>query len=99
MSWFFIALIGPILYAIANHTDKYLISKYLKGGQVGSLVIFSAIFSVIALPIIIFIHPVVFGVSLVQGLVLAVNGMLVVVAVLLYFYALHKDEASYVVPF
>jgi len=99
MSWFFIALIGPILYAVANHTDKYLISKYLKGGEVGSLIIFSAIFSVVALPIIILVYPAVFGVSLLQGLVLAINGMLVVVAILFYFYALHKDEASYVVPF
>jgi drug/metabolite transporter (DMT)-like permease len=99
MNWFFIALIGPILYAFANHTDKYLISKYLKGGEVGSLIIFSAIFSIVALPIIIFIHPVVFGVSLIQAIVLGINGMLVVVAILFYFYALHKDEASYVVPF
>src|ERR1035437_7394638 len=99
MSWFFIALIGPILYAVANHTDKYLISKYLKGGAVGSLIIFSAIFSIVALPIVILIHPAVFSVSLLQGIVLALNGMLVVVAVLFYFYALHKDEASYVVPF
>lgn len=99
MNWFFIALIGPILYAFANHTDKYLISKYLRGGEVGSLIIFSSIFGIVALPIVLIVHPAVFGVNLLQGVVLSVNGMLIVISVLLYFYALHKDEASYVVPF
>jgi drug/metabolite transporter (DMT)-like permease len=99
MNWFWIALIGPILYAVTNHTDKYLIDKYLKGSGVGSLVIFSSLFSILALPIILLIHPVVSQISLLQGFILACNGILVVVAVLFYFYALTKDEASYVVPF
>lgn len=76
MRWFFIALIGPILYAFANHTDKYLISRYFKNGEVGALIIFSSIFSIIALPIVLFIHPTVFNVSFFQGVVLAINSML-----------------------
>jgi len=99
MSWFLIALIGPILYAIANHTDKYLIEKYLKGGAVGSLIIFSSIFSIVAVPVVLLIHPSVFGVDVFHGIILTINGMLVVLAVLCYFYALKKDEVSYVVPF
>ncbi|MCX6272798.1 MAG: EamA family transporter [Bacteroidetes bacterium] len=99
MNWFLIALIGPILYACANHTDKYLISNYLENGEVGALIIFASIFSLIALPIVIFIHPSIFSVSFLQGLVLALNGMVVVLAVLLYFYALQKDEASFIIPF
>ena len=99
MSWFFIALIAPVLYAIANHTDKYLISKYLKGGEVGALVIFSSIFSVVALPVVLFFNHDIFSLSLLKVIFLALNGMLIVIAVLLYFYALHKDEATYVVPF
>lgn len=99
MNWFLIALIGPILYSLSNHTDKYLISKYLKGGAVGSLIIFSSIFSVVALPVVLFIHPSVFTIGILKGIALAFNGMLLVIAILCYFYALHKDEASYVVPF
>lgn len=99
MQWFFMALIGPILYACANHTDKYLIFRYLKSGEVGALIIFSSIFGVIALPVVLFIHPTVFNVNFFQGIVLTINSMLVVIAILLYFYALQKDEASYVVPF
>jgi uncharacterized membrane protein len=99
MNWFFIALIGPVLYALANHTDKYLISQYLKGGAVGSMIIFSALFNIIAVPIIFLIHPDVLSVGLAGATILTLNGMLIVLNVLCYFYALHKDEASYVVPF
>ncbi len=99
MSWFFIALVGPILYAIANHVDKYLIAKYMKGGAVGSLIIFSCLFSAVALPVVLFIHPDVLATSIRDGGILAINGMLVVFAMLCYFYALEKDEVSYVVPF
>jgi drug/metabolite transporter (DMT)-like permease len=99
MTWFFIALIGSLLYASTNHIDKYLISKYLKGGEVGSLIIFSSIFSVFALPIVYFIHPEVFSVTLFQGIALAATGMMTVFAILLYFYALLEDEVTNVVPF
>lgn len=99
MNWFLIALIGPILYAVANHTDKYLISKYLKGGAVGSLIIFSALFGIVAIPVVLFIHPDVLSVTFFRATILAFNGMLVVFAILCYFYALHKDETSNVVPF
>lgn len=99
MNWFLIALIGPVLYAIANHTDKYLISKYLKNGEVGALLIFSSIFSIVVLPFIGFIYPNVFAVSIYTGLILVINGILIIFATLLYFYAMHKDEASIVVAF
>ena len=99
MIWFFIALIGSILYTIADHTDKYIISRHLRGGAVGSLIIFSSIFSIVALPVIIFLHPAVFNVSLLKAVILAINGMIVVIAILCYFYALHRDETSFVIPF
>jgi len=98
MHWFFIALVGPILYAAANHTDKYLISKYLKNGEVGSLIIFSSIFAIFALPIILFISPDIFKINLYEGIILAITGALVVVGILCYFYALRKEETSVVVP-
>lgn len=99
MTWFFVALIGPVLYAVANHADKYLISKYMDEGEVGSIIIFSSLFSVVTLPIIGFLHPDLFNVTLFRGLVLAANGTLAIFSLLLYFMALHVDEATYVVPF
>ncbi len=98
MPWFFIALLNPILHAGVNHFDKYLISKYFKNIQVGSLVIFSALFAIILLPIVAFLAPDFMHVSFVHGLILTVNGMLIVVAVICYLYALDEDEATFVVP-
>ena len=99
MSWFFIALAVPILYAITNHTDKYLISKYIGDGSVGALIIFSALFGIFALPIIFMINPLVLSISLWQATILAVMGILVIFGILCYFYALKYDEATFVVPF
>lgn len=99
MNWFFIALLGPIIYALANHTDKYLLSKYVKGGEVGALIIFSSVFSIFVLPILIYFHPEVLHTSFMHGSILLGNGILVMFAVLLYFYALYEDDASVVVSF
>ncbi len=99
MNWFLIALIGPILYAITNHTDKYLIEKYLKGGAIGSLIIFSSIFGIVAIPVVLFFHPDVFNINILHAVALILNSMLLVFAILCYFYALRKDEATYIIPF
>lgn len=99
MSWFFIALIGPFLYAVTNHIDKFILNKYFKAGEVGAVVLFSALFSVVALPIIYFIEPGVFSVSWGSKVGLAVNGSLNIVSLILYLKALRDDETSTVVPF
>jgi drug/metabolite transporter (DMT)-like permease len=99
MSWFFIALITPILHAVANHIDKHLISKYFKAGAVGSLVIFSSLFALIALPIIYFINPTIVGLGMPTTLYLIINGVLSLSYVIFYLYALEIDEASVVAPF
>lgn len=100
MNWFLIALINPIAHAFVNHFDKYLLSKYVKGGTVGALILFSSLFAVVALPIIYFINPgVIGGITFMQGLILMVNGAFLTIGIILYLYALDTDEASYVAPF
>lgn len=99
MNWFFIALIGPVLYAVSNHIDKYLLTKYFKGGEVGAVTLFSALFGTFALPIIYLIEPDVFSIGLIPGLVLTLSGISGVICLILYFKALQKEEASVVVPF
>jgi uncharacterized membrane protein len=99
MSWFFIALWAPFLLACANHNDKFLLSRYLKEKSIGSIVIFSSLFSGVAIPIVLYIQPNVYDVSLVQGSALVTTGMLSVFATVCYLYALNIDEASYVTPF
>jgi drug/metabolite transporter (DMT)-like permease len=92
-------LLAPLLNACANHMDKYLISKYIQGGGVGALIIFSACFGVIALPFIYFFNPGVLDVTFGEGFWLMVNGSLVVLAILCYLYALNEEEATKVIPY
>jgi uncharacterized membrane protein len=99
MSWFVIALIGTILYAISNHVDKCILEKHFKVGEVGAVVLFSSLLSVIALPIIYQLDPKVFSVSLETIVLLLLNGTLNIICLIFYFKALRDNEASQVVPF
>jgi len=98
MNWFLIALIPPAIWSATNHFDKYLISKYFKGGGVGALMMFSSIIGVFILGVIAIIHPEVLGYPLAKGLFIALNGFVYLLATLPYLYALRKDEASIAVP-
>lgn len=99
MNWFFIALTAPFFWAIANHTDKYLLSKFVKGGGIGSLIIFSCFFSALVLPIIGYFQPHVLDVSSINILILLITGVINAMGVLFYLYALNHDEASIIAPF
>jgi len=97
MTWFYIALIPPALWAATNHIDKYLVSKYFKGGGIGALMIFSSIIGLFILPFILIIHPhLLIQPSII--LLIILNGFLYLLATLPYLYALNKDEASVAAP-
>lgn len=98
MNWFLIGLIPPSLWSITNHLDKYLISKYFKGGGVGALMVFSSLIGLLLLPVILIFNPNVFSISILNATLIAFNGFFYVLAVLPYFYALERDEASIAVP-
>jgi uncharacterized membrane protein len=98
MNWFLIALIPPALWSLTNHFDKFLISRFFKGGGVGALMVFSSIIGFFLLPIIFIFNPNVFSLTFSTALLISINGMLYVLAILPYFHALDKDEASIVVP-
>lgn len=99
MSWFFIALIAPFLWAIVNHTDKYLLSRYFKRGGVGALMIFSTLSSLIVLLVAFFMSPDLFHISFSGVSTLIVAGLFYSVGVFFYLVALQDEEATIVVPF
>ena len=99
MIWFFIALVGPFLYALTNYIDKILLEKYFKHGGVGTILLFSSLLSVIALPFLFLMDPMVFSVGAKNILVLSVVGILNVGVLWCYLIALEKDEASVVIVF
>lgn len=99
MSWFFIALIGPFLYALTNHIDKILLEKYFKQSGVGTLLLFSSLLSALALPFLFLADSGVFEVGGMNILALAFVGVLNVAVLWCYLLALKDEEASVAVVF
>lgn len=99
MIWFFIALIGPFLYALSNHIDKILLEKYFKKGGVGTLILFSSLLSAMVLPFIFFADRTVFDINGTSIIVLAVVGILNVLVLWCWLLALKTEEASVAVVF
>ncbi|MBI5126699.1 MAG: DMT family transporter [Candidatus Taylorbacteria bacterium] len=98
MLWFILALCGPLLWSFVNHIDKYILSRHLRGGGVGALIIFSCLFSIVIIPILIYLRPQFILVDLLDGAALLLGGILSAVGMLLYLLALQKEEASKIVP-
>lgn len=99
MIWFFIALIGPLMYALTNHIDKILLEKYFKNSGVGTILLFSSLLSALALPFFFFADKTVLSVGGIQILALAVVGVLNVLVLWCYLLALKNEEASVTVVF
>lgn len=101
MTWFFIALGAPFLWALVNIADQYLISKYSdreKEHSSGGLVLFSSLIGLgIATIIYLFVDNV-FIVSSNDILILVFTGFLTVTWIILYLYALEVEEVSNVAP-
>lgn len=99
MAWFFIALVAPFLYALTNHIDKLLISKYFKESGVGALILFSSLLSFIAMPFLLWADPTVLSLEPLSIAILSIGGILNVLVLWCYFVALSDDEASITVIF
>lgn len=99
MGWFLVALVGPFLYALTNHIDKILLEKYFKISGIGTLLLFSSLLSIISLPFLLFFEPNVLDVKGINLLILTLAGILDVLILVCYFFALQSDEASVVVVF
>ena len=97
--WFFLALVGPFLYALTNHIDKNLLEKYFKEDGVMTLLIYSAVLSLILVPIAFWMDPKVLAVSMTNMVVLAGVALLDVVLLWAYLKALESDEPTVVVIF
>lgn len=99
MNWFFIALLGPLLWSISNHIDKFLLGKHFKGVGKEALILYSTLFGLVVLPIAYFFDSNVLSIKFTGALVLIFAGCLNALTIYLYLYALENDEASIVVPF
>lgn len=99
MTWFFLALIGPFLYALTNYIDKILLEKYFKQGGVGTILLFSSLLSIFAIPFLFLMDPTAISIGLKNIFILAIVGILNVGVLWCYLLALKHDEASVVIVF
>lgn len=99
MSWFFISLLGTCFFAASNFIDKILINKYFKGGGVGALAIYSALIGFFVLPLPLFIDQNFFVVNLKEVGIMMTSGIVYLIGIIAYLYAMTKDDTSTVVPF
>lgn len=99
MKRIWIGLLPPALRAITNYIDKYLLSKvFHEEKNISVLLIFSSIVGIIALPFILIFADNVFAISTLNKIVMIGSGVIYVLSIIPYLYALKKDETSTVAP-
>ncbi len=97
MQWFFIALAAPFLWALVNIADNYLVGRFSdkeKERSSGGLVLFSSLIGIVVSFFIWIFIPDVFNISLLDKLLLFVCGILTIVWITLYLFALEIEDTS-----
>ena len=99
MTWFFIALGAPFLWALVNISDQYLVAKY-KIGQRGSggLVLFSSLIGILIAIFIGLFTPGVSDIPTFDKILLFSTGGLTISWIIIYLYTIEIEDISAVVP-
>jgi drug/metabolite transporter (DMT)-like permease len=93
--WFFYALLGPAIWALLNHIDKYLLGRYFKDDGAGPvLVVFTGFAGIIIASAIVFFDPKVLVLPAKQAVIAMTAGALLVASYIPYMCALQRDDAS-----
>ncbi|MCC7312251.1 MAG: DMT family transporter [Sulfuritalea sp.] len=98
-TWFILALISPLLWAMCNHIDKIVLDRYFREGGVGTLIIVSALASVIATPFLYIIDPSVLDVGRGNLGIIVVTAVLDIVLLWAYLNAMQRDDSSRVIVY
>lgn len=100
MNWIFYALVGPILWALVNFSDKFLLDKFFKReGGIGSLMLFSTFFAIITLPVLYFFDRTIFDIPTQHIWIMIASGCAGAFAIYVYLLCLFDEETSIVAPF
>lgn len=95
--WYLYALLGPAIWALLNHLDKYLLGRFFKQDAAGPvLVVFTGFGGVVLATAILLLGPPVVAVTSWQPFFLMGAGVLLVASYMPYMIALQRDEASIV---
>ncbi len=95
--WYFYALLGPAIWALLNHLDKYLLGRFFKQDAAGPvLVVFTGFAGIVLAIAILLLGPPVFALASWQASFLVAAGVLLVASYMPYMIVLQRDEASIV---
>ncbi len=84
---------------MCNHIDKIVLERYFKEGGVGTLIIVSALASVIATPFLYVIDPSVLDVGQGSFSIIVVTAMLDILLLWAYLNAMQRDDSSRVIVY
>jgi len=101
MNWFFIALAAPVLWAVVNVADKYLVAKFSqkeKKRSSGGLVLFSSLIGIVIAFFILVFTANIFNIPTLDKLLLIFTGVLTIIWIVLYLFTLETEDISTVVP-
>lgn len=99
MGWLMVALVPPVLWALVNHIDKYLLTRTRHSSSVDVLMVYSTSFSFIVLPVLYLFFDSTIFVSAFHLVIQIFGGLLLSSSIYFYLKALDRDDASVVVPF
>ena len=95
--WYFYALLGPAIWALLNHLDKYLLERFFKQDAAGPvLVVFTGFAGIVVAITILLFGPSVFALAPSQAFFVMGAGVLLVASYIPYMIAMQRDEASIV---
>ena len=99
MHWYLFALLSPLLWAITNHIDKYVLSRYVKNAEPGVLAILTGFVGLLfAIGVFIFVPSNFLGINVFHAILIILNGALFVASFIPYYYALNDEDTSLVIP-
>lgn len=99
MYWIGPALLAPFLYAITTHIDKVLLSRYSSSHSVSALILLSAVAPLLLIPCWFFFSVKPFAVSHTTIYLMMAIGIIEMIALYPYLFALKDEDASFVAPF
>jgi drug/metabolite transporter (DMT)-like permease len=101
MNWFLIALAAPFLWGIVNIFDNYLVANFStkeRERSSGGLVLFSSLVGIVIAFLISITTPDLFEIPSIDKILLFITGILTIVWIVFYLFALEIEEVSNVVP-
>jgi uncharacterized membrane protein len=96
--WLLYALLGPVLWAVSTHIDKYLVDRYFRDSDTAVLILFTALSVALIMPVVGFFDPAALRLPLQTIAVMAGSGVLYMGAMLFYLRAIQSEEASVIAP-